>query len=418
MTISNEMDVALRLAVAGLGGLAVGIEREWSSRVAERVVRFAGVRTFLLLGLIGGICAELQRRGQPGAGVAVLGAAALLAVVAYGLKALKGDVDGTTEVSALLVLGAGFLSGLGMLGLASGIFAITALVLVEKSRMHSLVERIQSQTLEAAARFAVLALVILPLLPTGPFGPDPGFRPRELWALVLVFSGLSFAGYIALRIAGPSSGYGIAGFFGGLISSTAVTFHFSRDSRDQPGIGGALAVGVIAACTVLPIRVALLAGGLNPQVGREAFPFLWPPFVVGLAALAFTLRRREAVTGPIELPENPLRLMAAIQLTIAFQLVFYAMHWVQHAFGSGGVLVSAALVGSTDLDSLTYSMVKLGAVDGAIPVAGRALGVGVLANTAVKLALAVALGRGSFRKLAGVGLIAMMVACVAALLIF
>ena len=418
MALTQEIDVAVRLGVAGLGGLAVGIEREWSGRQAQRMMRFAGVRTFLLLGLIGGICAELQRRGQPGAGAAVLGAAALLAVVAYGLKAFRGDVDGTTEVSALLVLGAGFLSGLGLLGIASGLFAITALVLVEKSRMHSLVERIQSQVLEAAARFAVLALVILPLLPTGPYGPDPGFRPRELWALVLVFSGLSFAGYIALRITGPSRGYGVAGLFGGLMSSTVVTINFSRESRRQEGIGRALALGVIAACTVLPVRVALLASGLNPGVGKGALPFLWPPLVVGIAAVVLMLRRPGPETGSIEMPKNPLSLVAAIQLAIVFQLVFYALHWVQHAFGSGGVYLSSALVGLTDVDSLTYAMVKLGTTDANIPIASRGLGIGVLSNTALKLCIAYTLGRGEFRRMAGAGLAALGAASVVALIVF
>jgi uncharacterized membrane protein (DUF4010 family) len=173
-----------------------------------------------------------------------------------------------------------------MLGLASGLFAITALVLVEKSRMHSLVERIQSQTLEAGARFAVLALVILPLLPAGPYGPDPGFRPWELWALVLIFAGLSFAGYLALRITGPAGGYGLAGMFGGLISSTVVSLNFSRESREQPAFGRPLALGVIAACMVLPIRTGLLAGALNADVARRALPFLLIPTAVGFLMAA------------------------------------------------------------------------------------------------------------------------------------
>jgi len=418
MTLTSEIDVAVRLGVAGLGGLAVGIEREWSGRAADRVMRFAGVRTFLLLGLIGGICAELQRRGQAGAGVAVLGAAALLAVVAYGLKAQKGDLEGTTEVSALLVLGAGFLSGMGLLGLASGLFAITALVLVEKSRMHSLVERIQSQTLEAGARFAVLALVILPLLPAGPYGPDPGFRPRELWALVLIFSGLSFAGYLALRIMGPGSGYGLAGLFGGIISSTVVSLNFSRESREQPSLGRSMALGVIAACTVLPMRIGLLAGALNAEVARSAIPFLLIPLAVGFLMATALFRRRETVPTKPQMPDNPLRLVAAIQLALLFQVVLYVVHWVRGSFGSAGVFASAALVGFTDMDTLTYSMVKLGSHGAEAAVAARALGIGVLSNTILKLLMVLSLGRGTFRTIAGAGLGALTLASAAALLMF
>ncbi len=417
MILTDETTVVLRLAVAGLGGLAVGIEREWSGKLPGGTRRFAGVRTFLLLGLIGGLAAEFHGRGQVGAGVVLLAAAGALIVVAFALRLYRGDVAGTTEVSALLVLGAGFLAGTGLLKLASGLFAITALALVEKSLIHSLVYRIQSETLEAAARFAVLALVVLPLLPAGPFGPAPGFRPRELWALVLVFSALSFAGYIALRLAEPRTGYRLAGLLGGLISSTAVTLHFSRDSRAPRALGGALAVGVIAACTLLLVRVAILAGVLNPPVGVGSIPYLWIPFAVGLVAIAIASRWREPDVTQPALPRNPLRLVAAIYLAIAFQVVLYLVAWVRGRFGSSGILVSAALIGLTEMDALTYSMVKIGQDAAQTAIASRALGVGVLANTLLKLAMVFALGRGSFRRVAGVGLSALAVGSAVALII-
>ena len=80
-----------------------------------------------------------------------------------------------------------------------------------------------------------MAAVILPLLPAGPFGPLGGVRPRQLWALVLFFSGLSFVGYLARRAAGPGRGYALAGTLGGVLSSTSVTLTFSRLSRESPG---------------------------------------------------------------------------------------------------------------------------------------------------------------------------------------
>jgi uncharacterized membrane protein (DUF4010 family) len=148
----------------------------------------------------------------------------------------------------------------------AGLSVATAFVLLEKSRIHDLVYRIRSDELSAGMRFAVLALVILPLLPEGPFGRDPGVKPRQIWSLVLVFSGLSFASFIALRVAGPTKGYGVSGLLGGLISSTAVTMNFSRESVKSPPLGGVLALGVLAACTVLYLRVLVLCTALNPDV--------------------------------------------------------------------------------------------------------------------------------------------------------
>jgi len=397
-------DVVIRLAVAGLGGLAVGIEREWSRGARGGTPRFAGVRTFLLLGLIGGMAAELHARGLPLAGAGLLAGAAALVVGAYILTARRGDVDGTTEVSALVVLAAGVLAGSGRLALASGLFALTALVLVEKSRIHSLVHRMESQTLEAAARFAVLALVVLPLLPQGPFGPMPGIRPRELWSLVLLFPGLSFAGFLALQALGSGAGYGLAGLLGGLTSSTAVTLNFSRESRAQTEMGPALGLGVIAASTILLVRVWLLATLLNGSVGLRVLSYFWIPFVTGVVAAALALRRQSLMPAHPEMPQNPLRLSAAVQMALAFQAVLYLMQWISGRFGSPGIMLSAAILGLTDMDALTYSMTTLGSSAADVLTVAQALAVGILANTLLKLALAVAIGRGAFRRTAGPGL--------------
>jgi uncharacterized membrane protein (DUF4010 family) len=404
---TDMMETALRLGVAAVGGLAVGVEREWSSGRGERAPRFAGVRTFLLLGLIGGVAAELHGRGQLAAGALLLGAASALVVAAYVMAARGGDVDGTTEVAALLVLAIGGLAGSGRLVLASALSALTALVLVEKTRIHSFVLRMEPSALQAGARFAVLALVVLPLLPAGPYGPPPGLRPRELWALVLLFSGLSFAGFIALRAFGSGRGHGVTGLLGGLVSSTVVTLNFARESRHQPKLGRALALGVIAACTVLYVRVGVLSSLLNPAVGRTVAPLLAGSLLVGVLIAALLVRRQEPMPAETSMPGNPLRLAAAVQMALAFQVVLYVVAWASNRFGSSGVLASSAVLGLTDVDALTYSMAKLGAGSATPDLAARGLAVGIVSNTAFKLALAVIFGRGTFRRLAGAGLAAL-----------
>ncbi|MBI4341510.1 MAG: DUF4010 domain-containing protein [Candidatus Omnitrophica bacterium] len=418
MDLNDHVQLAIRLGVAALGGLAVGIEREWSVRRGQHAPHFAGARTFLLLGLVGALGAEFTRTGSVAAGAALLLAAAALIVVAYGITSRRDDVGGTTEVAALIVLAAGVLAGSGRLALASGLFAATALVLIEKGLIHRFVERLQSHELMAAVRFAVLALVIFPLLPTGPFGPAPGFRPRELWALVLAFSGVSFVSFLTLRLVGLHRGYSLVGLLGGLASSTAVTLNFSRESREQPQLGRVLAVGVTAACTVLPLRVMVLISALNPSVGLLTIPYLLPPFAAGLLASAATLRRNDPQTIKAEMPRNPLRLPSALQMAGAFQVVLYAMAWVGSAFGSSGTLLSAALVGLTDVDPLIYSMVKLGGAAALTSTAAQALAVGVLANTLFKLGMALAIGRGSFRGAASFGLLTQSAAGLAALWLF
>ena len=289
--------VLWQLLIAALGGLAVGFEREWSARRDGGHARFGGVRTFLLLGLTGGLAAVVARELELWLGVAILAGGLALVAIAYHATAADGRIDATTEVAAVVVLAAGLLAGAGWLGAAGAVYAVTALVLVEKGRLHGWVERIRSEELEATFRFAVLALVLLPVLPSGPFGPGYGFRPREIWALVLLFSALSFAGYLALRVAGAEKGYGLAGLLGGVVSSTAVTLNFARESRRAPGQGRALALGVLAACTVLPVRLVLLSALLNREVGLAAGRLLWPSFAAGVLGLALWVTRRRFPWG-------------------------------------------------------------------------------------------------------------------------
>jgi uncharacterized membrane protein (DUF4010 family) len=267
-------------------------------------------------------------------------------------------------------------------------------------------------TVAAALQFAVLALVILPLLPEGPYGPFDSIRPRALWTVVLLFSALNFVGYAARRAVGGARGYGIAGLLGGLLSSTAVTLSFSRLSRDEPAMRGALASGVLGACTVLLPRVLLVSAVINTAVALALLPLLAPPLVVGLGLVLFALLRRSApVTAQAgHEPRSPLGLWSAIKMAIAFQFVLLAIPLVGQRWSAPGVIASAALLGLTDVDALTYTMARRAGADGAVGLAARAIAVGILANTLLKLGVALVIGAPGFRRSAAIGLAALALA--------
>lgn len=399
------------LGVAALIGLVIGIEREWSGKASGPQARFGGVRTFFLLGLLGGMAGLFLRQDLLAIATSVLIGGIALVVTAYFLTSRRpgAEPDATTEVAALLVLALAVLATLGFHLLAGGITALVVLALREKAFLHRLVKRIGEEELRAAFLFAVLAFVVLPLLPEGPYGPLNGIRPRSLWAVVLLFSGLSFAGYIARRIAGPRLGYPITGLLGGLLSSTAVTLQFSRHSKQEPSLAVPLALGVLGACTVLLPRVAVVSAILNPAVARAVLPFLIPPAVVGLAIVGWALfRRRRGDTDKAELTDrNPLRLLAAIGMALALQAVIMVIVFVRDTWGSSGVLASAAVLGLTDVDALTFSMSSMGTTPDLVQLAARAIAIGILANTALKIGLAVILGGPAYRWRTAIGLLAL-----------
>lgn len=404
-TAMPPLDLAVRLAIAALGGAVVGLEREWSGHASGPTARFAGIRTFTLLGLTGGLAGLLHALDAPIAGSVLLAAAGALVVAAYVAASIY-DVDGTTEVAAFVVLSAGALAGLGQLAVASGLAALTGLLLVEKSRLHALVARVDGADLRAGIRFAAMALVVLPLVPTGPYGPEPGLRPRELWMLVLFFSGLGFLGHVARRAVGPSRGLAVAGALGGVISSTNVTLTFARASREAPADARPLASGILAANLVLVPRVLVATAVLHPGLAAALAPRLLPAAALLAAVLLVSLRgHRDHDDGP-SASSQPLRVGAALQMAVLFQLVLYAVHAAQAWFGDAGLLATAAALGLTDVDALTVTMARGVAPTSGVTLAAQAIAVGITANTLLKAGLAIALGRGACRAVAGTTLAA------------
>jgi uncharacterized membrane protein (DUF4010 family) len=384
------------LLVSTLCGAAVGIERQWSGHADGAQARFGGLRTFTLLGLLGGFAGVWSHLGAIALSTTLLAGATALVVVAYAV-ASRRDVDATTEVAALVVLASGVMAGRGDVRLAAGVVALTVLLLVEKSRLHAVVRLLDDQGFRAGVRFAVLALVVLPLLPEGPYGPLGGVRPRVLWLLVLFFSGLSFVGYVARAIVGDRYGYVVTGLLGGLVSSTNVTLTYARLSRSRSDDSLPLAGGVVAACSVLFVRVAVAVAVLEGRLLPTLLPLLVAPLAVGALA-SWGLVRRTVPGGPMPpAPGNPLELVAALQIAAAFQLVLFVLDVVTRWFGTGGLLGLALLLGLTDVDALTASTTaRVGAgLDPAL--AAMAIGAGILSNTIAKLGIAGIIGRGRFR---------------------
>jgi uncharacterized membrane protein (DUF4010 family) len=408
MTLTVDLESARNVGVAVLAGLAVGIEREWSGHASGPSARFAGARTFLLLGLIGGVGGWLATRGFPGFGMVLLGGGSALAVAAYVMAARRSpeDVEGTTEVAALTVIALGAVAGLGAPLLTSAATSLLLLALAEKTRIHAVIERIGDRELGAALRFAVLALVVLPLLPAGPFGPFGSIRPRTLWSVVLLLSGITFAGYISRRALGAAAGYGLTGLLGGVVSSTAVILSFANQSRRDPSSSGALARGALGAAAVTIPRVIVILIALDLTLARAALNSYAPMLLLSLGMIAVVLRRPGIPTSaePSD-TQSPLRLGSAVRMALVLQGVLIAVPLAQQTWGVTGVLASAAILGMTSTYALVVAITTLSQDAGGGTLAMQALAVGVTAGMVLKLGVGLAAGSGAFRLRLAPGLL-------------
>ncbi|HWA40657.1 MAG TPA: DUF4010 domain-containing protein, partial [Gemmatimonadales bacterium] len=334
-------------------------------------------------------------------------------VAAYVAAARRPEqrLDGTTEIAALVVLGLSTYAGLGQFALAGGLVAIVVLTLREKALIHSWVRKIDQVEMRAGVPFLVLAAVVLPLLPAGPYEGLWGFRPRALGTVVLALSGVNFAGYLARQAIGASRGYGLTGLIGGVVSSTVVTLQFSRHSRTEPRYARDLALGELAASTVLFVRVVLLSAALDREVARALLALLAAPLLVGAAMIGFiftrTPPRGETEAGPPNGIESPLGLKSAIRMAVLFQFSMIGLGYLNELWGTRGLFGSAVVLGLTDVDALTVSMSRLAAGATGAELAARGIAVGILSNTVFKMGLAGVIGTEGYRRrvLAGLALL-------------
>ncbi len=402
------IDAAWRILIAGLGGLAVGVEREWSGHTPGQARRFGGLRTFALLGIVAGMSGWLWTASFAGLAVVLLSGAAALIVVAY-LTMAQQHIEATTEVAGIVVLGTGVLAGVGDVWIASAIIAATVLLLVEKRWIDGLAIHLDDVEMRAIARFIVMAVVILPLLPTGPLGPLGGIRPRQLWLVVLFLSGLSFVGFIARRVVG-SRGYVVAGLLGGMVSSTSATMTLSNLSRRNTGDARALAAGALGASCVMFPHIVIVSAVLARASLAQVWPVLVAPLVIGGVLVLHTLRSTRASTAPVDEETNPLQVASALKMAAALQVVLYAVAVAEHVYGTSGLYVSASLAGLLNIDAVIISVAR--SLSGGVPatIAAHAIVVGALSNTIAKMGIVLGYGRGGFRTLAALGLGAMAVA--------
>lgn len=391
------LELVQSLATALFIGALVGTERSHHQR--DRSEGFAGLRTFVLVAELGALCAWLSRAlAAPAVLVVGFVGVALLSGLAYLVESRRSDADAgtTTEVATLVVFVLGAIAVLDAPLLAVALAIVTSALLALKGKLHSAVERISEVELLATLRLLFASFVVLPLLPNRPVDPWGALNPFKLWLLVVLISALSMVGYVAVRIYGAARGTLLTGFFGGLVSSTAVTLTFAKQSREPEAPIGALAGATLVAWTVMFLRVIVIVGGLAISALPSASLALGGMGLCAVLTGLVALRGAGAwsATGERDLGlRNPFRLRSAVKFALLFAAVLVVSKLAQqHAPGAGVYWVSA-LAGATDVDAVALSLLELVARgEATTAVVVRGMVIAAVANTWVKLALTLTLG--------------------------
>ncbi len=382
-------------------GLLVGIERE---RHPDTV---AGVRTFGLAGLIGGLAAMLGEAGATPWALLVVASLAGVAGVWGGVSAGSAPAEGQTVrdiglTTAFALVATTLLGGFAVLGdrtitvVAAGVLF---LLLYLRDPLHSMVRRLGKEDVRAIATFVLIALVILPVLPDRDMGPFGAINPRTAWMLVVLVVSLSLVGYIAQALLGDRAGTVATGLLGGLVSSTAATVGAARRAREDRNAMGAAATALLA-CGVLPARLMMLVAVVSPVLFQRAAWWLGAIAALTMIGGFVALRRNgHGVPTTRSKSRNPSQLRSALAFAGAFVLIrIVTKATIEHG-GVGIFLAAAAVAGITDMDAIAMSTARE-VTDGAIdPQLGvRAVLVALLVNTVFKLVVTrVVGGRELFR---------------------
>ena len=392
----TELRIPLQFMTSLAIGLLLGLERQ------RNPIAKAGLRTCALVALFGTVCGLLAQATDSAwiiaAGLLVTGAMIITAYV--GEKLPEGESGTTTVIAVLLCYVFGVMVWYEHTQHAVGL-AIAATVLLHfKTELHGFSDRLAPGDVSSMLQFAVLTFIVLPILPNRGYGPYQALNPYHLWLMVVLISGVSLAGYLALRLAGTKRSLPLIGALGGLVSSTATTLVFARQSAVRPELTQlSAAIITIANLTVL-IRLAVIGSVVAPDALPRLLPVLAAGALCGLLPVRWQSR---AATGgsPANLPEmkNPTQLRVAMGFGLLYAVVLLGSAWLSQVWGSAGLYAMAAVSGMADVDAISLSSLQLfntGKIDARTAVI--TIIVAYVSSVVFKLAITFAAGDSSLAK--------------------
>lgn len=337
-------------------GMLIGLERERNPSAK------AGLRTFTLVALFGTLSAMISSKTGSTwllvAGLCIVGA---MIIAAYFNSSSEDKDPGTTTIAALLLCySLGAIVWYDQARLAIMLAITTTTLLYFKPELRGMTQRLTRRDLVSILQFLVLTFIILPILPDQNYGPYGAFNPYQAWMMVVLISGLSLAGYVALHWSGNRYGPALLGLMGGMVSSTATTLAYARHGRDNEDMVHLSTLVILIASQVVLVRLMVISALISPAV----LPSLLLPLGIGLAfgVIAILLGWKKLNSNTV-LPKptsaNPTEIPAALGFALIYVVVLLCAAWLSDFAGNSGLYAVAAISGLTDVDAITLSSLRL-----------------------------------------------------------
>jgi uncharacterized membrane protein (DUF4010 family) len=389
-----------RLLTALAIGALIGIERE--RRKGEGATRgAAGLRTFALIALVGGLCAQLHFGLFLFLGGAFIAGTALVSYWASDRR----DPGLTTEVAmfATFLLGVEAQSNPAI---AAAMAVVVTMLLAWRSALHRFARStLSEQELHNGLIFAIAAVVILPLLPDRSVDPFGLINPFALWRIVVVLMGLSGLGYVGVRAFDPRYGLAITGFASGFISSSAMIAAMGARSRAEPGSVAPAAAGAVASTVGSLVYLAALVAAADMDLMIALMTPLGICLAVTLAYASLLSWKAQSRGSELPAPGEAFKfrtvLVFAVLLAAFSILASFAGAWL----GTVGVFSTAIAAGAVDVHAAAAAVATLVAGGRTDLASGRiAILLALSANMLLKVPISFATGTVSFGLRVSVGL--------------
>jgi uncharacterized membrane protein (DUF4010 family) len=400
----SELEHLPHFATSLAIGLLIGLDRE------RNPLASAGLRTFALVALFGTLAALLSEKTESPwlllGGLLIVG----IMTITANLRAPKKVSDpGTTTVAAIIVCYAlGAIVWYGYSTLAIMLAIVTTILLYFKTELHGLSRNLDRRDLISILQFAILTFIILPVLPDKNFGPYEAINPYQVWLMVVLISGVSLAGYIALRLVGQRYGTALLGSFGGLVSSTATTLVYARRSKYNQSIIPIAVVVILIANLVVLIRLSVFSAVVSQSILPQLLPVLGSGLFLGLGVTAYWWKKiNQQNEMPVPEIKNPAEIQTAVSFGLLYAVVLFLAAWLSDIAGSRGLYAVALVSGLTDVDAITLTSLRLfelGKLEATETV--TAISLGIMSNIAFKLGLVFFIGGPLLAKRCALGMIA------------
>ncbi|MPS48716.1 MAG: DUF4010 domain-containing protein [Methylobacillus sp.] len=388
MPESVSVDVMLHLLIALGAGLLIGAERGWQERDETESRQSAGIRTFALTGLLGGLSALLSQHLGIAVWVTVLVALMLVVSIAYvGDLRRNGDQGITSELALLITFLLGSLALSDNVMLASAGAVVVALLLSLKNVLHTLLKRMSEAELSGALKLLFISVVMLPVLPNESYDSWQVFNPYTTWWMVVLIAALSFIAYIAVRLTGTRYGLMLTAILGSLVSSTAMTLTLSRLSAKN--LHSLLAAGLLATSGLMFPRVLLEVAVVNASLLPPIAWLLGTMFLVYMVGAAVFWRRavhQEPANAETPL-RNPFELRPALRFALLLTLILFLVEAGRRYWGDTGVYLVSLMAGIADVDAITLSLSRSAHQELASHVAVLGIVLAVVSNSIFKAVL-------------------------------